>query len=196
MSEPPYDPIGQSPDDPLAAAEPGRFDPPSDADQLRPRAPEFTNPLAIGALVTGIGSVVLTFMCTCCFPLGAGGIVLSITAIILGFVALSQIKSGNGSGRGLAISGIVIGIVWLLLITVAIIIAVNVGINDLESIRRQADEWKFDEGPVPGEDSVPEPYELPEPELIPVEPDAKPSPAQPTRTPETPDDDPSSPPGL
>ena len=201
MSQSPYDPIEQSPDDSAAASEPGRLDPLSDADQLGPHAPGLTNPLAIGSLVTGIGGVLFSFTCLCCLPLGAGGIVLSSTAIILGFVALSQIKSGNGSGRGLAISGIVTGIVWLLIIAVVLIVGVVIGVNDFESIRRQADEWKVDEGPEPVENGEPEPYaepyELPEPELIPVEPDAEPlPPEQPTRAPETADDDSSSPPGL
>ena len=50
---------------------------------------------------------------------------ISILGIILGFVALSQIKRTGEKGRGLAIAGIIIGFVSLILgIIVGIIIVV------------------------------------------------------------------------
>jgi hypothetical protein len=51
-----------------------------------------TSGLAIASLVLGILGV-------------------SILAIIFGFVALSQVKKGKRGGRGLAISGVVLGFV-------------------------------------------------------------------------------------
>ena len=61
-----------------------------------------TNKLAIASLVLGICGY---------FTLGLGNIV----GLVLGFVALSEIKNSNGqlSGRGLAISGIIISIIVL-----------------------------------------------------------------------------------
>jgi|GEM_PF-584524 len=64
-----------------------------------------TSGLAIASLVLGILGV-------------------SILAIIFGFVALSQVKKGKRVGRGLAISGLVLGFVWLALQIVLIIGAV------------------------------------------------------------------------
>ncbi|WP_083929763.1 DUF4190 domain-containing protein [Catelliglobosispora koreensis] len=58
------------------------------------RGGQRTNGLAIAALVLGIVAV---------FPL----------AIILGLVALRQIKKRNDHGKGIAIAGIMLGMVWL-----------------------------------------------------------------------------------
>jgi len=51
-----------------------------------------------------------------------------ILAIVLGFIALSQISKSKEQGRGMAIAGIVLGFFWilmLLLIILFIIIAVG-----------------------------------------------------------------------
>ncbi|WP_382303785.1 DUF4190 domain-containing protein [Herbiconiux sp. UC225_62] len=64
-----------------------------------------TNVLAIVSLVTSI----LSF---------------NIIAVILGFIALSQIKKTGESGRGLAIAGIIIGGIGVIFWVVIIIIAV------------------------------------------------------------------------
>jgi hypothetical protein len=61
-----------------------------------------TNPLAVWSLSL---SVVGLSCCGC----------LSIPAIILGFIALSQIKQRGDGGRGIAIAGVAIGIFSLLL---------------------------------------------------------------------------------
>ena len=50
---------------------------------------------------------------------------VSIVGIVLGFIALSQIKKTGEQGKGLAIAGIVIGFVYLafiILITIFVII--------------------------------------------------------------------------
>lgn len=61
--------------------------------------PQRTNGLAITSLVTGIVGFI------CCGP-------LAIVAIVTGFIGKNQIdKDPNQKGRGLAIAGIVIGIV-------------------------------------------------------------------------------------
>jgi hypothetical protein len=61
--------------------------------------PAKTNGLAIAALVSSI----VGYFCVLPFVLG----------IIFGAVSLGQIKKGNGTGRGLAIAGIVVGAVGL-----------------------------------------------------------------------------------
>jgi hypothetical protein len=68
-------------------------------------APPVNNPLAGWALGTGIASL------ACC-PLG----ILSLAGIVLGAVALAQIKQNpKQGGRALAIGGIVLGCISLLL---------------------------------------------------------------------------------
>ncbi|GAB3991904.1 DUF4190 domain-containing protein [Nocardioides marmoraquaticus] len=64
--------------------------------------------LAIGALVTGVLALLL---CWTVF----GGILLGIVALVLGIIGASRAKKGRASGRGLAITGAVIGLVGLLI---------------------------------------------------------------------------------
>ena len=65
-----------------------------------------TNGMAIGSLVTsvagGLLGIPLSFVCFI-------GILIPIVGVVLGVVALGQIKRSNQQGRGLAIAGIVIG---------------------------------------------------------------------------------------
>ena len=69
---------------------------------LRPTArTEKTNGMAIGSLVASVVGV-------CC---GIG----SIVGIVLGIVAMNQIKQSGEKGHGLAIAGIVVGVLSLLL---------------------------------------------------------------------------------
>ncbi|WP_030174591.1 DUF4190 domain-containing protein [Spirillospora albida] len=53
-----------------------------------------TNPLAIASLVTGLLG---------CF---------AVLGAILGFIALNQIKQRGGRGRGMAVAGIVLSVLW------------------------------------------------------------------------------------
>ena len=53
----------------------------------------------------------------------------TIIGIILGFVALSQIKKTGESGRGLAIAGVIVGFVELVLGIIIVVIAVVVAAN-------------------------------------------------------------------
>jgi hypothetical protein len=55
-----------------------------------------------------IGSLVASVVGVCC---GLG----SIAGIILGVLAMNQIKQSGENGRGLAIAGIAVGVVTLLL---------------------------------------------------------------------------------
>ena len=53
----------------------------------------------------------------------------TIVGIVLGFIALSQIKKTGENGRGLAIAGVVIGFVELVLGIILVIVAVAVAAN-------------------------------------------------------------------
>ncbi len=77
--------------------------------------PSPTNGLAIASMVCGI---IGGFFC-----------VLWIPAIVMGFVALNQIKAtGNRqTGRGMALAGIILGFIWAVLAVVYIVIIFSVG---------------------------------------------------------------------
>ncbi len=64
--------------------------------------------MAVVSLCLGIGSVTIGWCCSL-------GLLLSPAALITGFIALSQIKKDpqRNTGRGLAIGGIVTGVVYL-----------------------------------------------------------------------------------
>ncbi len=70
-----------------------------------------TNGIAIAALITSF--------------------FVSVLGIILGFVALSQIKTSGEQGRGLALAGIIIGFVsvgiTLLVLIISAVVAASVG---------------------------------------------------------------------
>jgi hypothetical protein len=88
--------------------------------------PREMNGLAIGAFVLSIVGL--------CSPLG-------ILALILGYVAKSQIKSRNNSGSGLATTAIILG--WIsILAVVAFVVALAVGGWDTWTDRM--DEYKND----------------------------------------------------
>lgn len=70
--------------------------------------PTPTNALAIAALVIGILSLPAAF--TVIF-----GIILGIAAIVLGVMGLNKAKTMQDAGRGLAIGGIVTGVIGLVL---------------------------------------------------------------------------------
>ena len=61
-----------------------------------------TNGLAIGALVTGIAALPLSF----CY--GVGGILAGLVGAILGHVARRQIRERGEDGGGMALAGIIV----------------------------------------------------------------------------------------
>ena len=102
---------------PSAPPEPGGYPPPAPGYWPAPQAPGFvpvssTNGLAIASLVLGILWL---------FWLG------SLVGLILGLVALKQIKNRNQGGRGIAIAGVVLGIVGLVLFVVVLIAGASTG---------------------------------------------------------------------
>src|SRR4051812_5567526 len=74
-----------------------------------------TNGLAIASLVTGILGAIFCF-------------IVAIVGIVLGIVALNQIKNSNGmqTGRGLAIAGIVVGSLGIVVVILLIAFAGSV----------------------------------------------------------------------
>ena len=80
---------------------------------MAPAAPQ-TNQMAVWAMVTGILSVI------CCQVLGP-------VSIVLGLVAMSQIKGNpQQQGSGFAIAGIVLGIISLLLVIIGILVMISI----------------------------------------------------------------------
>ena len=77
--------------------------------------PHQTNGLAIASLVTSIVSLPLTIFCFI-------GLFVAIVAIVLGVVALNQIKQTYQQGRGLAIAGIAVGSAVVTLALVAMMV--------------------------------------------------------------------------
>jgi hypothetical protein len=108
MSEPPQPP-------PQWGAYPGNYPPPPPQPYAGypppPTAPK--NGLGIAALVVAIIGLVL------CWTV-AGGVILGFAAIILGFVARGRVKRGQATNGGVAIAGIVLGVLAILVALVFI----------------------------------------------------------------------------
>lgn len=95
-----------------------------------PEPPPRTNPLAVAALVCGIGQF---------FTLGLG----TIPAVILGHMSHRQIRRTGEQGRGMATAGLVLGWIgvalWVIFITIVLFAAVSVTHGGSTTV-----------GPVPG----------------------------------------------
>ena len=76
-------------------------------------APVGTNTLATASLALSIGGALASLLCFL-------GVFLVIAGVIVGIVALNQIKRTHQDGRGLAIAGIAIGAVTLVIFTLLI----------------------------------------------------------------------------
>lgn len=72
-----------------------------------------TNSLAIASLCCGIGQVL-------------AGAIAGIVAIVLGLMALRQIKETGEDGRGMAVAGIVLGIVGIVMTALLVIVLLAV----------------------------------------------------------------------
>ena len=51
----------------------------------------------------------------------------SVVSLVLGLVALKQIRARNQGGRGIAIAGVVLSVLWLVGFVVAIIVGASNG---------------------------------------------------------------------
>lgn len=85
-----------------------------------------TDPLAIAALATGLGSLLSLFVSSFIGGLGIIGFFGFIAAFVLGLMSLRNIKRSKGKlkGRGMAIAGLIIGIGGILLFALAILLIV------------------------------------------------------------------------
>lgn len=123
MSEPPspppppqYGPMpGSYPPPPMPY---GGYPPPVPYGGM-PQGPK--NGLGIAALVLAIVGVVL------CWTV-AGGVILGLCAIIIGFVARGRVKRGEANNGGVAIAGIALGVVAL--VAALVFIPIYVGLFD------------------------------------------------------------------
>ena len=75
--------------------------------------PRRTNSLAIAALCCGIGQII-------------AGPLAGIPAIVLGAMSLKQIRQTGEDGRGMAMTGLVLGIVGVILTLVLVIFAIAI----------------------------------------------------------------------
>lgn len=90
--------------------QPGSFPPPGPGYGQPPGYPPGaggTNGVAIAALVLGLLSIPLGFIIV-------GG-ALGVIAVVLGLIGLSKARSLGGSGRGLAIGGIITGLIGIVI---------------------------------------------------------------------------------
>ena len=76
-----------------------------------------TNPLAMAALVCGIGQFLLGLLIV-------GNILLAIPALLLGVVGLRQVSRRGERGRGMAIAGIVLGALGIIYFALVLILIV------------------------------------------------------------------------
>ena len=108
MSEPPPQP-------PQYGAYPGGYPPPPQYGGYYPPPPAIPkNGLGTASLVVAIISLFTIF----------GGIILGVVAVILGFLGRGRVKRGEATNGGVAIAGIVLGVLSILVSVAAIAIAV------------------------------------------------------------------------
>lgn len=107
----------QGPYAPPPGGAPGGYAPPGGYGGA---APAQSNGVAIAALVCGILSLV------CLPPLG-------LVAVPLGIAGMSKAKKIGGNGRGLAIGGLITGILGILA-TIVIVIVIIIGANTESNI--------------------------------------------------------------
>jgi Domain of unknown function (DUF4190) len=97
---------------------------------MGPMMTEPSNGLAIGALVVGILAIPGACCCYSSIPLG-------IAAIIMGILAMNKAKESpqTHGGRGLALGGLICGIVGLVMTIIVLIL--GVGMSMVEQLKNQ-----------------------------------------------------------
>jgi len=108
---------------------PGYYPPPPGYGYSRPAG----NGKAITALVLGIGSIVFCFF----FFFDA---LLVIPGLIFGIIAMNETKARGGSGRGMALAGVVCSIIGAVLATIMSVLLIR-AVNQCGG---------FEDGNVPG----------------------------------------------
>jgi Domain of unknown function (DUF4190) len=120
MSEPDR-PQTPPPSPPQYGAYPGSYPPPPPQPyaSYAPPPPAPKNGLGVAALVIAIVALVL------CWSV-AGGLILGVCAMIIGFVARGRVKRGEATNGGVATAGVVLGV--LAIIVSLVFIPIWVGI--------------------------------------------------------------------
>jgi len=114
--------LGNSSQNPYQPSQQFGFQPPPNKPPGQPR----NEGLAITSLVLGIVGIVSA----CCCWLLSGPI--GIAATITGFIALGKVNQGSAGGKGMAIAGVVTGIVAILLSVASLILGIAL----------QGDQWQ------------------------------------------------------
>jgi hypothetical protein len=83
-------------------------------------APARNNKVAIAALVCGVGQFALGLLIV-------GNIVLAIPAIICGAIGLKQTSQRGEPGRGMAIAGLVLGILGVVYFVIIVVVLIIIG---------------------------------------------------------------------
>ena len=89
--------------------------------RVHPSADRASNGLGIAALVIAIIGLVF------CWTV-VGGVILGLSAVIIGFVARGRVKRGEATNGGVAIAGIVLG--FLAIIVSLVFIPIWIGVFD------------------------------------------------------------------
>jgi hypothetical protein len=115
--------MSEPPPPPQWGAYPGSYPPPPPPPYAGYPPPQIgpRNGLGIAALVLAIIGLVF------CWTV-AGGVILGVIAVVIGFVAWGRVKSGQATNGGVAIAGIVLG--FLAIIVSLIFIPIWIGVFD------------------------------------------------------------------
>lgn len=115
-------PSGQATPDATASGPPNPYvSPPPLGPQVRVGPSTPSNGLAVASMVTGIVGLVFTLCCGLF-------LVLDMVAIVLGIIALYQIKQGQASGKGMAIAGIACGGVGVGMMILMLVIGIGLNV--------------------------------------------------------------------
>ena len=103
----PYGPDSYGPGPYPAGPYPGAYPPAPYGDYYQGPPPAPKNGLGVAALVVAIIALIGSFSVV-------GGILLGIVAVILGFIARGRAKSGEATNGGVALAGIILGVVSII----------------------------------------------------------------------------------
>ncbi|NVN50914.1 DUF4190 domain-containing protein [Mycolicibacterium hippocampi] len=112
--------MSEPPQPPPYGAYPGGYPPPPS--QYGPQYGGYPPP-APAAPKNGLGTASLVVAIISLFSV-VGGVVLGVVAVILGFLGRGRVKRGEANNGGIAMAGIVLGVLSIVVSVVAIAIAV------------------------------------------------------------------------
>jgi len=97
--------------------------------------PEKPKGLALTGMILGIGSIVIALIP--CVNLVSP--VPAILAIILSAIALSKVKAGTAGGKGMAMAGLICGIVGLVMFVVGMTVLSAWFVRSAREVRKEMD---------------------------------------------------------